>query len=104
MKLNVLERITALGLVPEKGNNATHVIINDLKLALGLNEADFKEFGIKQIGGQMTWNSKGLEEREIKIGEKATDILVEALEQLNKAEDLDTIQNVLFEKFVKKAL
>ena len=102
MKLNVLERITALGLLPEKADNATFKIIDILKADLGLNEAEWKEFGVVQKDDQMIWNEKGREEREIKIGEKATDILVEALKKLDKAKDLTEAQNILFEKFVKK--
>lgn len=102
MKLNVLERITALGILPEAGNFATLRIMNDLRLALGLTEAEFKEFEIKQVDDQMSWNPKGAEEREVKVGEKATDILVEALKKLDKDEKLTNQQYTLYEKFVEK--
>lgn len=101
MKLNVLERITALGIMPEAGNFATLRVMNDLRMALSLTEAEFKEFGVKQDGDQMSWNKKGAEEREVKIGEKATDILVEALKKLDKDEKLTNQHFTLFEKFVK---
>lgn len=100
MKLNVLERIMALGILPEVGNFATLRIVNDLKLVLSLTEAEFKEFGIRQEGGQMNWNPKGAEEREVKIGEKATDILKEALQKLDEEEKLTSQHFSLYEKFV----
>ncbi len=102
MKLNVLERITALGIMPEAGNFATLRVMNDLRMALSLTEAEFKEFGVKQEGDQMSWNPKGTEEREIKVGEKATDILVEALEKLDKEKKLLNQHYTLYEKFVEK--
>ena len=100
MKLNVLERITALGILPEVGNFATLKIVNDLKMSLGLTEAEFKEFEVKQKGDQMMWNEKGAEEREIKIGEKATDILIEALRKLDEDKKLTNQHFSLFEKFI----
>ena len=101
MKLNVLERIMALGILPEAGNFATLKIVNDLKLVLSLTEAEYKEFEVKQEDDQLLWNSKGLEEREIKIGEKATDILIEALKKLDEEKKLTNQHFSLFEKFVK---
>ena len=102
MKLNVLERITALGIMPEAGNFATLRVMNDLRMALSLTEAEFKEFAVKQDGEQMSWNPKGAEDREVKIGEKATDILVEALLNLDKEKKLTNQHFTLFEKFIKK--
>ena len=100
MKLNVLERITALGILPEAGNFVTLKIVQNLQMALSLTEAEFKEYGIVQKDDQMTWNEKGREEKEIKIGEKATDILVEALKKLDKEKKLTNQHFSLYEKFV----
>ena len=99
MKLNVLERITALGILPEAGNFATLKIVNDLRMSLGLTESEFKEFGVVQKGETMSWNPKGAEEREIKIGEKASDILTEALKKLDEDKKLTNQHFSLFEKF-----
>ena len=100
MKLNVLERVLALGILPEAGNFATLKIVNDLRLVLSLTEAEYKEFEVQTKGDQMTWNVKGSEEREIKIGEKATDILIEALNKLDEEKKLTNQHYSLFEKFV----
>ena len=100
MKLNVLERITALGILPEAGNFATLKIVNDLRMSLGLTESEFKEFEVVTKGDQMSWNPKGAEERDIKIGEKATDILIEALRKLDEDKKLTNQHFSLYEKFV----
>lgn len=100
MKLNVLERITALGILPEAGNFATLKIVQNLQMALSLTEVEFKEFEVVQKGDQMTWNEKGREEKEIKIGEKATDILIEALKKLDEEKKLTNQHFSLYEKFV----
>ena len=101
MNLNVLERITALGILPSEGNFATLKIVNDLRLSLSLTEDEYKEFEIKQEGNQATWNAKGLEQREISIGEKATDIMVNALKELDKEKKLKQSMFSLYEKFVE---
>ena len=100
MKLNVLERITALGILPEAGNFVTLKIVQNLQMALSLTEAEFKEYGVVQKDDQLTWNEKGREEKEIKIGEKATDILVEALKKLDEEKKLTNQHFSLYEKFV----
>jgi len=38
MKLNVLERVTALRILPLEGNFATLKIVNNLRMALSLTE------------------------------------------------------------------
>jgi len=48
----------------------------------------------------ITWNAKGTEEKEISIGEKATDIIVEALKELNKNKKLTANHYSLYVKFV----
>jgi len=102
MKLNVGERLILLQVLPQEGNFLTLKIIRDLTEVVGLNEKEFKEFGIKEAGGQVSWNQKGIEEREIEIGEKATDIIVEALKKLNETNKLGQRHLSLYEKFIEK--
>ncbi len=101
MKLILLERFTTLGILPKESNFATLKIVRELQEALSLSEAEVKEFELKQDGGQYKWNKKGNEEREIKIGEKATDIIVEALKELDNSKKLTPNHVPLWEKFVK---
>lgn len=99
MKLNLNERFAIQQILPQEGNFATLKIINDLKMVVAPSEADWKEFGIHQVGEQLKWNGKGKEEREIEIGEKATDLIVEALKKLNDEEKLTQNQFTIYEKF-----
>jgi len=102
MKLNVSERLTLLQVLPQEGNFLTLKIIRDLTSILAMDDEEFKEFEIKQNENQVTWNQKGLEEREIEIGEKATDIIVDALKKLDEAKKLKQRYLSLYEKFVEK--
>ena len=101
MKMNVLERLTLLQILPKESNFATLEIVRELISNVGLNEADYKEFEINQKDGLITWNEKGGEDREIKIGEKATDIIIESLKKLDDEKKLTENHFSLYEKFVK---
>jgi len=102
MKLNILERFTILQILPKEGNFVTLNIVRDLQKSLAPSEEEFKEFEIKQVGEQTTWNEKGIVDKEIKIGEKSTDIIIEALEKLDKENKLTPQHMSVYEKFIKK--
>jgi len=99
MKLNLNERFAILQIIPQEGSFATLKIINDLKMALAPSEAEHKEFGIAQEGEMLKWNLKGQEEREIKIGEMASDMIVVALKKLDEDKKLTQNQFTIYEKF-----
>jgi hypothetical protein len=100
MKLNVFERVTLAGILPSEGNFATLKILRVLKEDLSLTEEEFKEFEVVQEGNLLNWNAKGNEEREISIGEKATDIVVEALTKLDKENKLTMNLYSIYNKFL----
>lgn len=101
MELNILERFKILQILPQEGNFATLNIVRDLQTSLSPTEEEFKDFEIKQVGDQTSWNEKAIVFKEIKIGEKATDIIVEALEKLDKENKLTAQHISVYEKFVK---
>ena len=106
MKLNVGDRITLLGVLPQEGNFITLKIIRDLQGKLSFQEAELKKYEIKQEQDgdkvRTTWNEKGItEENEIEIGEKATDIIVKALKKIDELEKLTPPQMSVYEKFIK---
>ena len=99
MKLNLNERFAVLQIIPQEGNFATLKIVNDLKLVLAPSETEHKEFEITQDSEMLKWNLKGNEEREIKMGEKATDLIAEALKKLDEDAKLTQNQFTIYEKF-----
>ena len=100
MELNVFERLMLLSILPQEGNFVTLKVLRELKSNLALGEKELKEFEVIQEGEQVKWNIKGNEELEIEIGEKATDIVIEALKQLDKDKKLTEQYFSLYEKFV----
>jgi len=116
MKLKLLERFVILKMLPIEGTFATLNIVRTLQKSLAPSEEEYKEFGIKQAGeeyidkdgnkiivpeNQSMWNEKGVEEIDIEIGEKATDIIIESLEKLDKEGKLMSQHMSIYEKFIK---
>ena len=101
MRLNVLERLNLLMLLPQKEDIGVLKIIRDLKNSLSLSEEEYKEFEMKTENGMTRWNLKGNEEREIPIGEIASNICSNVLKEANKQKLLTEQHISLFDKFVK---
>ncbi len=103
MKLNLLERLTLLKILPKENSFLTLKVVRGLTEKLGVEEKEFKEFGIIQDKktGQITWNEKGTKEKEFEIGEKENDIIIESLKGLDKEKKLVTEHLTLYEKFVE---
>lgn len=100
MELSVLERLMAIGVLPVEGDYATLKILNQLKLSLSFSEKEYEEFGIKVDieNDRTTWQNDGV--AEIPIGEKATDIIVDALKERNRKKTLSADMMSLYEKFI----
>ncbi len=101
MKLNLGERITTLSILPKESSFATLKIARDLQGVLAPSEEEIKEFEVSQEGQQIKWNAKGVEEKEIEIGEKATDLVVEALKELDTQKKLTARHLTLWAKFIE---
>jgi hypothetical protein len=101
MELNLKERIVLLNVLPRQGDMATVRIVRDLQNSLAPSEDEFKEFEIKQEGTQYSWNEKGMAPKEIKIGARARQIVVDALTTMDKAKQLTADHLSVYEKFVE---
>jgi len=100
MKLNILERLKLVQMLPEEGNFLMLNIIQKLKESLSPTEAEFKEFEIVETAGSLHWNEKGREAKEIAIGEKATEVLVGAITKLDEENKLTEQHLSLYKKFI----
>lgn len=99
MTLNLKERLLVLQILPKESSFATLKIIQTLQSALGITEEEYKEFEVTQKDGVIVWNEKGLEKREVQIGEKAFDIIKESLCELDKQKKLTIEHLSLYEIF-----
>lgn len=101
MKLNVLERLSILPLLPQEGNYLTLKVVRQTQDVLGISSDEFKDFEIHQSeDGSLRWNAKGAEEKDVDVSEKAAEIIKEALEKLNNDGKLKANHFTIYEKFV----
>jgi len=103
MKLNVLERLMATQLLPEKGDFLTLNIIDDARRLLVLTEAEKEEIDIKQTpNGGLGWNEKGKEDKELALGSAAKEIIKNKLLALDEKKELTNDHISLYKKLVNK--
>jgi hypothetical protein len=100
MKLHVKERITLLKILPKEASFSTFKILIELKSALSFTEAEHKQFSIQEENGLISW--KNSKEKEIAIGEKASEIISQTLLTIDKAEKIDENTYSLYKKFIKE--
>lgn len=100
MELSVWERFKLLQILPEKGDFVTLKIVRKLREDLSFSEEEQAAYQFKQDGERMMWNPEANQFKEFQFGPKATSIIVEALQAVDKRKMLDDAVMVLFEKFV----
>lgn len=82
VKLNVLERIKLLTILPIEGNLLEMRVLRDLKAKLFFSEEEIREFGLRTQGERYTWKKNESVEFEFTLGEM--DIIKKALRGLNE--------------------
>lgn len=107
MKLAVGERYVLLDILPKEGSYTTLKIVRKLREALSFSEEDVKAFKLEEIplgDGKINirWDLTA-PDAEIAIGEKATDIIVRALQELDKQGTLTDREFSLYAKFIEPA-
>ncbi|KKN62887.1 hypothetical protein LCGC14_0507400 [marine sediment metagenome] len=100
MVLSVLDRVILLTILPKEGNYLTLKILMDLRMTMSFTESEMKQFNLKidDETGQTTWENA--EDVEVPIGEKATDIIIEALGKLDQEGSLNPEMIDTYEKFI----
>jgi len=102
MKLNVLERMMLLNVMPREGSFVSLKVVGELRNELSFSEAEHKKYKFNETEGRVSWNPAVEQMKEVHIGEKASDIIVEELEKLDKDKKLTMEHISLYEKFVDK--
>ena len=100
MLLNTFDRLILLNIMPKEGDITTLKIIRKLKDDLSFSEEEHTALQFKNEDGNIMWKEEADIKKEIEIGEKATDIIAEALKKLNKERKLTEAHIPVFEKFV----
>jgi len=100
VNLGVLERILLLNVLPKEGSYTTIKIVRELREELSFSEEEHKKLNFRTDGAGMThWEREII--KDVKIGEKAFDILKDAFVKLEKQEQLTTEMTELYEHFTQ---
>jgi hypothetical protein len=101
VKLNMLERLTVISLLPKETNFANWKIINDLKNQLSPTEKELTILNPQTAeNGGLTGNWDAVPEKEITFGEVTEKMVVDALKELDENGKLLAEHLSLYEKFI----
>lgn len=101
MFLSVMERLMILQILPKESDFITLKILRSLKDVVGFGEEEHREYKFTAgDGGVVRWDADAVQEKELLIGEKAHDIVAEALKRLNDQKKLTEAHMSLYEKFM----
>ena len=101
MELTVAERVRILDMLPQQGDFVTLRIIRDLQGDLSFSEEEIKEWDVQYQAGRVLWDEEKAGLKDIAVGERASEIIADALRKLDSENKLHIGQIDLFEKFVK---
>ena len=100
MELQVGERLVLLSLLPKEGDFTTLKIVRGLREDLSFSEEEHKTYNFREEDNFVFWATEKDTPKYVPIGEKATDIIVDALKKLNEAKKLKDEHFNIYEKFV----
>jgi len=103
MKLNLPERISLMGMLPNESDYATLRMAWIMRQNLGFTSDEIKEFDIKSEAStsRITWNDKGgAYVRDIPFDDAQTTLIKQILIDLNAKKQLHTQDFSLYEKFI----
>jgi hypothetical protein len=105
MRLTILDRVLLLQILPKEGNIGTMRIVHNLRMELAPSEEEVKKCNIREDPekDQLLWDNNDYT-AEISIGEKANDVIVNALKRLNSELRLTEQLIPFFEIFVEGKL
>ena len=89
-----------MSVLPQEGNFITLKVVRKLREGLSFSEEELKLYSFVQNENRVTWDDKAEQVKEIEIGEKAMDIIKEALKKLNESKKLKDEHFTIYEKFV----
>ncbi len=88
MKLNIIQRIQILSLVPKKGSFEDLVVGEDLIKKIGLTQKEIKDYEIKTVDNMVT--VKNNKEADFDFTELEKNIIKQELDKLEKSKSLES--------------
>ncbi len=101
MLFNAKERLVLLGTIPSEGDFTTLKIVRKLREDLSFSEDEHKKLNLVTENGLVTWDNSKDEPKEVELGEKAKDIIVNSLKKLNDSKKLTESHFDLYVRFIE---
>jgi hypothetical protein len=99
VNLKIAERLRLSQALPEKGSLATMKILIKLRDKLLIDQKEWKEYGVKEVDGKVHWDPKKDKGKSYEFGRVEEKLIVNALEDLNKGEEVRAEHVSLLDKF-----
>jgi len=99
MKLTLKERFDVITLFPTQSDFITLQRIEEARKVLLPSEQEVKDYEVTNTDKGLTWKNDS--EREVVLGETATDLVIKELKRLNDAKELKIEHLSLYGKFVE---
>ena len=105
VKLTLFERFVVMTLLPVEGSYRTLKIVRELQMELAPTEEEIALAELQDLpgGGTDAKNWEAVDPKEIVFGDVAKNLIVDALNKLDKEEKLTQQHITLFEKFITYA-
>lgn len=100
MLLKAGDRLLLLNILPNVGSFETLKIVRDLQSALSFSEEEHKALDITSKDGMVQWRQEADIPVDIPIGEIATKVIIERLQEVDKRKQLKIEALQLYERFV----
>ena len=105
MKFTVMERFVLSSILPAEESFATLKLLRKAKESLSFNDIENQKLKITQSGEQVVWDMKAAVEidktvNDVDLGDTVTQLIVDALNKLDKEKKLKDEHFSLFEKFI----
>lgn len=104
LKLNVLERIVIMNLLPKSGNFVSIRAIKNTGKILSISKEEMEETQMHITPQGSTWNKKGKDEKEFDLPASSVKIIKDRLQEMDKKNDLPLEAVTVWEKFFPQSV
>ena len=100
VKLNILERVLLMNMLPQKGNLVTCRATSNTAKILMITPEETAQYEVQNEGGMTKWNEAGKEEKEFELPPSSVKAIRDTLNEMDAHENLPINAISLCEKFL----
>ncbi len=101
MKLQVVDRIALLNILPRQGDIFQTKVVTDIRAIVGFGDKEQEAIELKTLpDGSVQWNQEKYRSREFNFGPRAKVLICDTLKDLSAKKQLTAAAIPLWEKFI----